>query len=92
MKTPTDTRRLRHLSEYLNPRDHGLTPHHIAFTLPESAPVPSMLDEGVVYCHPEQTEEVICWAENEAAISKVLHYHYGRKWNSLKISQRQPKP
>ncbi len=32
-----------------------------------------MLDEGVVYRHPEQTEEVICWAENEAAISKVLN-------------------
>ena len=44
-----------------------------------------MLDEGVVYRHPEQTEEVICWAENEAAISKVLNYHYGRKWNSLNI-------
>jgi hypothetical protein len=42
----------RHLSLFLNPRDHGLTPYLVTFTQGESAPVRSMLEEGMVYRHP----------------------------------------
>jgi hypothetical protein len=76
---------MRHLSTYLNPRAAGLTPHRVQFTLKESAPVRSILDEGGIYRHPERLEEAIVWSQDEASIAEVLNYHYGRGWSSLTI-------
>jgi hypothetical protein len=74
-----------HLSKSLSPREAGLTAHHITFTLEQSAPVPSMLDEGVIYRHPERQQEAIVYAEDEASIPDVLNYHYRRSWNGLQM-------
>jgi hypothetical protein len=78
---------MKHLSIYTNPREHGLTPYHVAFRRAESRPLPSMLDEGVVYRHPERTENAVVWAQNAQAIPDVLTYHYRGSWSDLEILQ-----
>ena len=92
MEKPTETRRLRHLSIEINPREAGLQPYPVAFTREESPPVTSMLEEGVWYTHPERHEHVIVWAKDEAAIAEVLLYHYGRSWHGLQRLLREPTP
>jgi hypothetical protein len=47
MEKPTETRRLRHLSIEINPREAGLQPYPVALTREESPPVKAMLEEGV---------------------------------------------
>ena len=81
----TSTDRLRHLSLVSDPRHHGLTPFHIRFQVAESGLVPSLLDDGLRYRHPERDEEVICWAQEPSAIPEVLTYHCGRQWSHLEV-------
>jgi hypothetical protein len=45
----------------------------------------SMLDEGIVYRHPERRETAIVWADSEDCIKYVLRYHYSGHWSDLKI-------
>ncbi len=81
----TNRLRLRHLSVVSDPQHHGLTAYHIKFTLEESGLVPSLLDDGLRYRHPERDEEVICWAQEPSAIPEVLTYHYERQWSKLEM-------
>jgi hypothetical protein len=71
---------MMHLSKWTNPQERGLLPYVVSFTLERSRPVPSMLDEGVIYHHPETTLEAIVWAENKDSIEEVLQYHYPNRW------------
>jgi hypothetical protein len=71
---------MMNLSKWSNPQERGLLPYVVSFTLKRSHPVPSMLDEGVIYHHPETTLEAIVWAENKASIEEVLQYHYPNRW------------
>jgi hypothetical protein len=73
------------LSICLYLREAGLKPYRVAFQRHQSAPVRSMLDEGVIYCHPARQEEAIVYAENEAGIPAVLDYHYLRGWSGLRV-------
>ena len=92
MEKPSETRRLRHFSIEINPREAGLQPYPVAFTREESPPVTSMLEEGVWYTYPERHQHVIVWAKDEAAIAEVLTYHYGRSWHGLQRLLREPTP
>jgi hypothetical protein len=80
---------MRHLSEWINPREHGCTPYKITFLRHESGPVPSLLDEGLVYRHPATTETCIVWAQDQADIARVLTSHYGRTWHDLVMHTRE---
>lgn len=68
-----------HLSVWTNPRERNLTQFNVAFTLPESAPVPSMLDDGFVYRRPERRIEATVWAVDRQDVMNVLRYHYSSK-------------
>lgn len=45
-----------HLALVINPRAAGLHPYALVFHRPESAPVRSLRDEGIVSAHPARTE------------------------------------
>lgn len=77
---------MQHLSTILSPsvRD-GLTPFLVQFYLKESAPLPSMLAEGLIYRHPERHEEAVVWAKTDADVFDVLTYHYGNEWYGAKV-------
>lgn len=77
---------MQHLATVLSPRAHGLTPYRVTFQRPQSPPLRSMLDEGLVYRHPERDEEAIVWAQEAAGIVAVLTYHYGQDWSDLHVS------
>ena len=47
---------MRHVSIEINPREAGLTPYHVRFTVEESPPVKSLLEDGFWYTQPEQEE------------------------------------
>jgi hypothetical protein len=38
---------MRHVSIVIHPREAGLKPYHVSFYRPESAPVRSVLDDGM---------------------------------------------
>jgi hypothetical protein len=84
-RTANSLKTMLHLSISLYPREAGLIPHHVTFTREQSPPVKSMLDEGVIYHHPERQEKAIVYAKDEASISDVLNYHYRRSWNRLQV-------
>ena len=48
-----------------------------------------LLDEGIVYAHPERTETATVWAESTEAIAEVLTYHYGNEWSDVRILPKQ---
>jgi hypothetical protein len=56
----------------------------MSYKRPESSPVRSLLEEGVIYTHPERIETAVVWAENADAIAKVLSYHSRNNWSDLK--------
>jgi len=76
---------MRHVSIVSNPREAGLTPYHVQFTVEDSPPVRSLLEEGFWYTHPAQEDEAIVWAKDEEAVAEVLTYHYRRSWSGLRI-------
>ena len=86
--TPTQ-KTMIHLSMVINPHEAGLHPYDIAFHRPESAPVRSLLDEGLVYAHPARTERATVWADSTEAIADVLTYHYGNEWSDLRLLPKQ---
>ena len=69
----------------LFPHEDHLTPYRMTFRRPESGALPSMLDAGVIYRHPERHEEAIVWAKDRAGIVAVLTYHYGHDWSDLHV-------
>jgi hypothetical protein len=77
--------RVRHISICINPVEAGLHPYRVTFTRAASGPVPSLLDEGLWYTHPEREETVIVWAQDAAAIAAVLTYHYQDSWSHLRV-------
>ena len=80
---------MRHVSILTNPREAGLKPYRVSVHRPESPPVRSILDDGIVYRHPERIETATVWAENEDNISEVLKYHYGTDWKDLQILPKE---
>ena len=76
---------MTHLSEWVNPREKGLTPYNVAFTLAKSAPLRSMLEVGIVYRHPECRINAVVWAKDQASIADVLRYHYRERWSDLVV-------
>src|SRR5712691_12665663 len=83
---------MRHLSLFLNPQDHGLTPYRVTLTQCESHAIRSLRDEGVVYRHPEHTETVIVWAHDVGGIAAVLTYHYRHAWTNLHMLPTASEP
>jgi hypothetical protein len=45
-----------------------------------------MLEEGIVYRHPENRLEAIVWAKDVSSIEDVLWYHYRERWKELEIT------
>lgn len=77
---------MQHLSMYVSQSIHdGLKPFHVQFSRPTSGALPSMLQEGVVYRHPERREDAIVWATSRDEVASVLTYHFERDWSDLKI-------
>ena len=77
---------MQHLSVVLSPsvRD-GLIPFYVQFYLKESAPLPSVFEEGLIYRHPERHEEAVVWAVSESEVFDILQYHYGNEWYGGRI-------
>jgi hypothetical protein len=63
---------MKHVSIVINPREAGLKPYRVSFHRPESMPVKSRLDEGIIYRHPECAETATVWGESEEAVADVL--------------------
>ena len=58
----------------------GKTRHRVTFSRPESAPVPCMIEEGVIYRHPARTHTADVWTSEGETVADVLNYHFGRSW------------
>ncbi len=83
---------MHHLSMVLYPRHAGLHPFHVRFSLPESALVRSMLDDGFRYRHPAREQEAIVWAQDSHGVDAVLTYHYGTQWHGLVLLSDERRP
>lgn len=77
---------MQHLSLVLSPSiKDGLTPFYVTFYLKESAPLPSVFEEGFIYHHPERHEEAVVWAVSESDVLDVLTYHHGNEWYGARV-------
>ena len=75
---------LKHIFITENPFGNGNQSFLVTFTLPESGPIPSMLNEGVMFRHPAETIKAVVWATSKENINEVLNYHY-RGWGNLEV-------
>lgn len=74
------TERLRHLCKYTDPARRGFRKYRVRLDRPESAPLPSMIPEGVIYRRPAERAECIVYAagvDGPDSVEQMLAYHYG---------------
>lgn len=77
---------MQHLSTVISPSiKDGLTPFLVQFYLKESAPLPSVFAEGLIYRHPQRHEEAVVWAVNDNHVFEVLTYHHGNEWYGARV-------